>query len=43
MTFKESEKFIADWQKAQRKYWVMETGFLCLIALIAGYLIGVYA
>jgi len=42
MTLKEADKFIADWQKAQIRHWVMETRFLCLLAIVIGYFIGVF-
>lgn len=42
MSIEEADKFVRDWQKAQRKYWIMEARFLSLLALVVGYFIGVF-
>ena len=42
MTFKEADKFIKDWQKAQVKLWVIETRWLCLLSAVVRYIIGVF-
>lgn len=42
MTFKEADKFITDWQKAQVRFWVIETRWLCLLSAVVGYFIGVF-